>query len=134
MIKKVLATTALAVSAVGSIAGPAMAIANDDDVNNGNAASQSYGNTHTGGYMSPQIGLIQGSLNKPCIGLGKLGAQSIVGLVNVGVQDVPILTSQQQQSCTENSSIRDGDDALSHILDEVPILSGNGSGNASANR
>ncbi|MFE7117782.1 rodlin [Streptomyces sp. NPDC057654] len=129
MIKKVLATAALTVSAVGSIAGPAMAVGNDDDVNNGNAASQSYGNTHTGGYMSPQIGLIQGSLNKPCIGLGKLGAQSLVGLVNVGVQDVPILSSQQQQSCVENSSIKDGDDALSHILSEVPILSGNGSAN-----
>ncbi|MEU7043641.1 rodlin [Streptomyces varsoviensis] len=134
MIKKVLATAALTVSAVGSIAGPAMAVADDDTVNNGNAASQSYGNTHTGGYMSPQIGLIQGSLNKPCIGLGKLGAQSIVGLVNVGVQDIPILTSQQQQTCVENSSIKDGDDPLSHLIEEIPILSGNGSANASANR
>ncbi|KJY43612.1 RdlA protein, partial [Streptomyces sp. NRRL B-1568] len=48
---------------------------------------------------------------------------------NIGLQDVPILTSQQQQQCTDNSTINDGDDPLSHLVDEIPILSGNGSGN-----
>ncbi|MFV8130427.1 rodlin [Streptomyces syringium] len=130
MIKKVVATAAMSVSAVGTLAGPAMAIGNDgQDVANANGAAQMYGNTYTGGYMSPQMGLINGSLNKPCIGIGKLGAQSLIGLLNIGLQDIPILSSQQQQMCTENSTINDGDDPLSHILDELPILSGNGSGN-----
>ncbi len=133
MLKKVLATAALTVSAVGTIAGPAVAAGNDDGLNNGNAAESAYGNTHTGGKESPQMSLIQGTLNKPCLGIGKLGIQSIVALVNVGVQDIPILTSQQQQQCTDNSSIKDGDDPISHILDEIPILSGNGSANGSGN-
>ncbi|MFJ9617826.1 rodlin [Streptomyces noursei] len=80
------------------------------------------------GTGSSQMTLIQGTLNKPCIAIGKLGLQSVIGLINIGVQDVPILTSQQQQQCTDNSTIN-GDDALSHILDEIPILSGNGSAN-----
>ncbi|CAM5484141.1 hypothetical protein SABIM44S_02932 [Streptomyces abikoensis] len=131
MIKKVVATTALMASAVGVSATPAMAVGDGQDVANANGAAQMYGNTWTGGYMSPQMGLINGSLNKPCIAIGKLGAQSLIGLLNIGLQDIPILSSQQQQSCTENSTISDGDDPLSHILDEIPILSGNGSGNKS---
>ncbi|MFI1798326.1 rodlin [Streptomyces sp. NPDC020379] len=129
MLKKVMATAAMTVSAVGSLAGPALAIGNDQDVANGNAARTGYGNTKTGGVESPQMSLIQGTLNKPCLGIGKLGVQSVLALINVGVQDVPILSSQQQQQCTDNSTINDGDDPLSHILDEIPVLSGNGSGN-----
>ncbi|CAM5484085.1 hypothetical protein SABIM44S_02931 [Streptomyces abikoensis] len=131
MLNKVIATAALTASAVGTMAGPAMAIGNDQDVANGNAAKTGYGNTHTGGKESPQMSLIQGTLNKPCIGIGKLGIQSVLALINIGVQDIPILTSQQQQFCTDNSTISDGDDPLSHILDEIPIISGNGSGNKS---
>ncbi len=59
---------------------------------------------------------------KPCIGIGKIGIQSVLALVNIGIQDVPILTSQQQQQCTENVLGEEG--PLSHILDEIPILSG----------
>ncbi|MEU5418379.1 rodlin [Streptomyces sp. NPDC001407] len=129
MLKKVMATAAMTVSAVGSLAGPALAIGNDQDVANGNAAKTGYGNTKTGGVESPQMSLIQGTLNKPCLGIGKLGVQSVLALINIGVQDVPILSSQQQQQCTDNSTINDGDDPLSHILDEIPVLSGNGSGN-----
>ncbi len=124
-----MATTAMTVSAVGSLAGPALAIGNDQDVANGNAAKTGYGNTRTGGVESPQMSLIQGTLNKPCLGIGKLGVQSVLALINVGVQDVPVLSSQQQQQCTDNSTINDGDDPLSHILSEIPVLSGNGSGN-----
>ncbi len=124
-----MATTAMTVSAVGSLAGPALAIGNDQDVANGNAARTGYGNTRTGGVESPQMSLIQGTLNKPCLGIGKLGVQSVLALINVGVQDVPVLSSQQQQQCTDNSTINDGDDPLSHILSEIPVLSGNGSGN-----
>ncbi|MEU5424071.1 rodlin [Streptomyces olivoreticuli] len=129
MLKKAMATTAMTVSAVGSLAGPALAIGNDQDVANGNAAKTGYGNTRTGGVESPQMSLIQGTLNKPCLGIGKLGVQSVLALINVGVQDVPVLSSQQQQQCTDNSTINDGDDPLSHILSEIPVLSGNGSGN-----
>ncbi|MFI1254920.1 rodlin [Streptomyces netropsis] len=127
MIKKVVATAALSVSAVGTMAGPAMAIGNDGhDVANANGAAQMYGNTYTGGYMSPQMGLINGSFNKPCIAIGKLGVQ---GLTGAALQDIPILSQQQQQQCTENSTISAGDGPLSHLLDEIPILSGNGSWN-----
>ncbi|MFF4530217.1 rodlin [Streptomyces sp. NPDC001407] len=129
MLKKVLATAALTASAVGTIAGPAMAIGNDQDVANGNASRTGYGNTKTGGEQSPQMSLIQGTLNKPCFGIGKIGLQSLIALLNVGIQDVPVLSSQQQQQCTDNSTISDGDDPLSHILSEIPIVSGNGSGN-----
>ncbi|MEU3751456.1 rodlin [Streptomyces olivoreticuli] len=129
MLKKVLATAALTASAVGAVAAPAMAIGNDSDVANGNASKTGYGNTKTGGEQSPQMSLVQGTLNKPCLGIGKIGLQSLIALINVGVQDVPILSSQQQQQCTDNSTISDGDDPLSHILDEIPVVSGNGSGN-----
>ncbi len=135
MIKKVLATAALAVSAVGGTTSTALAAAapygsgDARDVYNANGAMQMYGNTYTSGYMSPQMGLINGSFNKPCIAVGKLGLQGLVGAVPINIQDVPILSSQQQQQCTENSTINDGDDPLSHILDDIPILSGNGSGN-----
>ena len=130
MLKKVLATAALTASAVGTVAGPALAVDNDQAVANGNAAKQGYGNTKTGGKESPQMSLIQGTLNKPCIGIGKVGIQSIVALINIGIQDIPILTSQQQQQCVESSTIQDGDDPLSHILSELAVLSGNGSGNS----
>ncbi|MCC3777379.1 rodlin [Streptomyces sp. UNOB3_S3] len=131
MFKKVVATAALAVSAVGVSSAPAFAYGGGDarDVYNANGAMQMYGNTYTSGYMSPQMGLINGSFNKPCIAIGKLGVQSLIGALGLGLQDIPILSSQQQQMCTENSTINDGDDPLSHILDDIPILSGNGSGN-----
>ncbi|MEU5050622.1 rodlin [Streptomyces sp. NPDC021096] len=134
MIKKVVATAVLAVSAVGGTAAPALAYGgphggDSQDVANANGAMQSYGNTYTSGYMSPQMGLINGSFNKPCIAIGKIGLQGLAGAVPINLQDIPILSSQQQQQCTENSVINDGDDPLSHILDDLVILSGNGSGN-----
>lgn len=126
MIKKVVAMAALSVSAVGGAAGPALASDSDHTIANANGAAQMYGNTWTGGYMSPQMGLINGSFNKPCIAIGKLNAQSVLGLVNIGIQDIPLLSSQQQQQCTENSTISNGDNPLSHVLDNIPILSFNG--------
>ncbi|EME99068.1 RdlA protein [Streptomyces mobaraensis NBRC 13819 = DSM 40847] len=132
MIKKVVATAALTASAVGGSVGPALADGHgSQDVTNGNQAVQMYGNTYTGGYMSPQMGLINGSFNKPCIAIGRLNLQDVVGLVNIGLQDIPILSSEQQQMCTENSTINDGDDPLSHFLDNVPILSFNADHNHS---
>ncbi|MFG3499246.1 rodlin [Streptomyces sp. NPDC047928] len=119
MIKKVLATAGVAAAVLG--AGAPMAVAVGDhgvDTQNGNFAKQQYGNTVTGGYMSPQIGLVQGTLNKPCLGIPiQADVQNIVALVNVGVQD--ILNDTQDQQCAESSTAVKGDSALSHILENV---------------
>ncbi|MFJ9342114.1 rodlin [Streptomyces sp. NPDC101733] len=131
MIKKMMATAAATASILGAgaaVAAPAMAIGNDNGVNtvNGNGAQQIYGNQKTHGDLSPQLGLVQGTLNKPCIGLpAKVNAQSLVALVNVGVQDINVLSNPQNQQCTENSTQAKGDEPLSHILDNIPVLSGN---------
>ncbi|MFD9204449.1 rodlin, partial [Streptomyces anthocyanicus] len=124
MIKKVMAAAAVAASVAGvsaAAAPSAMAIGNDNGVTtaNGNNAEQVYGNQATYGDMSPQMALIQGSLNKPCIGLpAKANLASLVGLVPVTVaQDVPILSAPQNQQCTENSTQAKGDEPLSHVLD-----------------
>ncbi|MGX9889142.1 rodlin [Streptomyces sp. NPDC002276] len=131
--KKLWATAAVAASLAGAtaaIATPAMAIGNDDGVTTtqGNGAVQKYGNQETKGDMSPQLSLVQGSLNKPCVGLPvKANLASLVGLVPVTVlQDVPVLSAPQNQQCTENSTQAKGDEPLSHILDNIPVLSGNG--------
>ncbi|MEU3725293.1 rodlin [Streptomyces sp. NPDC031705] len=133
MIKKFAAGAAVAATTVGlgaAMAPQAMAIGNDNGINtvNGNNSAQIYGNQATYGNMSPQMALIQGSFNKPCIALpAKVNAQSLLALVNVGVQDIPVLSSPQNQQCTENSTQAKGDEALSHILENIPILSGNAS-------
>ncbi|MEE1737747.1 rodlin [Streptomyces sp. BE147] len=135
MIKKILASAAVAASVVGvsaAAAPSAMAIGNDGGTTsvNGNGAVQSYGNSATHGNWSPQFALIQGSLNKPCIALpAKANLGSLIGLVPITVQDLNVLSSPQNQQCTENSTQAKGDEALSHILDNIPILSGNGVGN-----
>ncbi|MEU4209730.1 rodlin [Streptomyces sp. NPDC026206] len=121
MLKKFLATTALAVTAVGSLAGPAMAVGPDDEQEsaNANGAKTGYGNTRTGGKESPQMSLIQGTLNKPCIALQDIAI--------LAIQDIPILSSNQEMQCNDNSTINDGDDPLSELLNN--IISGNGSFN-----
>ncbi|MEV6676993.1 rodlin [Streptomyces erythrochromogenes] len=132
MLKKIMATAAATASIVGAgaaVAAPAMAIGNDNGINtvNGNGAQQIYGNQKTEGDQSPQLGLVQGTLNKPCIGLPvKVNAQSVLALIaNVGVQDINVLSNPQNQQCTENSTQAKGDEPLSHILDNIPVLSGN---------
>ncbi|MFD9860300.1 rodlin [Streptomyces alboflavus] len=133
--KKILATAAIAASAAGMTAvtaTSAMAIGNDAGTTSvsGNGAEQTFGNSATHGNMSPQMSLVQGSLNKPCIGLpAKVNAGSIVGLVPIAVQDINVLSAPQNQQCTENSTQAKGDEPLSHILSDIPILSGNGAGN-----
>ncbi|MEV7613884.1 rodlin [Streptomyces sp. NPDC089799] len=132
MLKKIMATAAVTASVVGAgaaVAAPAMAIGNDTVTNvNGNGAQQIYGNQKTEGPMSPQLGLVQGTLNKPCIGLpAKVNAQSLVALINVGVQDIPVLSAPQNQQCVENSNQIKGDEPVSHILSNIPVLSGNAS-------
>ncbi|MGW0872668.1 rodlin [Streptomyces sp. NPDC002740] len=133
MIKKVLAVAAVTASVAGvSAAAPAFAIGNDSGTTSasGNGASQSFGNSATFGNMSPQMALIQGSFNKPCIGLpAKIGAQGLLGAVPINVQDVNVLSSPQNQQCVENSTQAKGDEALSHILDDISVLAGNGAAN-----
>ncbi|MEU5955766.1 rodlin [Streptomyces sp. NPDC047525] len=132
MMKKAMATAAVAVSVVGmsaAAAPTALAIGDDHGTTSlsGNGAKQAYGNSATHGDMSPQLSLVQGSLNKPCVGLpvkGNVG--SLVGLVPIAVQDIPVLSAPQNQQCTENSTQAKGDEPLSHILNDIPVLSGNG--------
>ncbi|WP_411106779.1 rodlin [Streptomyces sp. cmx-4-9] len=124
------AVSAVAVGAGAAAAAPAMAIGNDNGINtvNGNGSQQIYGNQKTAGDLSPQLGLVQGTLNKPCIGLpAKVNAQSILALINVGVQDINVLSNPQNQQCTENSTQAKGDEPLSHLLSNIPVLSGNAS-------
>ncbi|MCX5143733.1 rodlin [Streptomyces sp. NBC_00338] len=135
MIKKIMASAAVAASLVGvsaAVAPAAMAIGNDQGTTsvNGNGAVQSYGNSATHGDWSPQFALIQGSLNKPCIALpAKANIGSLIGAIPIAVQDINVLSSPQNQQCTENSTQAKGDEALSHILDDIPVLSGNGVAN-----
>jgi hypothetical protein len=125
MIKKVLATAAIAASVVGAsaaVAPQALAIGDDSGPSaaNGNAAAQYYGNSATYGNMSPQMALIQGSFNKPCIGLEDIN----VPIVNlIPIQDVPILSDDMNQQCTENSTQAKRDGALAHLLEDVSVLS-----------
>ncbi|MFE9634167.1 rodlin [Streptomyces sp. NPDC006463] len=132
MFKKFMATAAVTASVLGAgaaVATPAMAIGNDNGVNtvNGNGAAQIYGNQETQGKMSPQLSAVQGSLNKLCIGLpAKVNAQSLFAVIaNVGVQDINVLSNPQNQQCAENSTQAKGDESASHILSNIPVLSGN---------
>ncbi|MFF4227564.1 rodlin [Streptomyces sp. NPDC001820] len=135
MLKKVMTTAALtlSVAAAGATMAPqAMAIGDDGGTTSqsGNDAVQTFGNSETFGDMSPQIGLVQGSLNKPCVGLpAKADVGSLVGVVPVSVQDIPVLSAPQSQQCTENSTQAKGDEPLSHVLSNIPVLSGNGESN-----
>jgi hypothetical protein len=118
MIKKVLATAGVAAAVLGASAPVAAAVGDRGiDTQNGNFATQSYGNTTTGGRMSPQVGLVQGSLNKLCVGLPVQGDVQNILLINIGVQD--LVNDTQNQQCAENSTAVKGDSALSHILESV---------------
>ncbi|KQX82705.1 MULTISPECIES: rodlin [unclassified Streptomyces] len=133
--KKLWATAALAASVAGlaAMSAPqALAIGDDSGTTSasGNGASSEFGNSATFGDLSPQLSLVQGSLNKPCIGLpAKVNAQSLIAALNIGVQDIPILSAPQNQQCVENSTQAKGDEPLSHILDDISVLAGNGAGN-----
>ncbi|MFF1687090.1 MULTISPECIES: rodlin [unclassified Streptomyces] len=135
MLKKAMAAAAVAVSVVGvsaAAAPQALAIGDDSGTTSasGNGAQQAYGNSKTDGDQSPQLGAVQGSLNKPCIGLPvKANLGSLGGAVPIAVQDIPILSAPQNQQCAENSTQAKGDEPLSHIVDDIPVLSGNGAHN-----
>ncbi|MEV5337550.1 rodlin [Streptomyces sp. NPDC052676] len=127
MIKKVMATAAIAASVMGAsavVSPQAMAVGNDNGPTsfNGNGAAQFYGNSATYGNMSPQMALIQGSFNKPCIAVTDIPV-SVINLVPI--QDVNILGDEMTQQCAENSTQTKRDGALAHLLEDVSILSYN---------
>ncbi|MFH9423788.1 rodlin [Streptomyces sp. NPDC017529] len=129
---KMMASVAVAASLIGiSAAAVPQAMAVGDDrrtgTANGNHSAQAFGNGGTEGDMSPDATLIGDSLNKLCIGVPITNVQNIVALVNVGVQD--ILSSDQHQQCVENSTESQEDQALSHLIDKLPLLSQNGTNN-----
>ncbi len=136
MLKKAMAAAAVAASVVGISAATApQALATADDGGttsvSGNGAVSKFGNSMTKGDMSPQMSLAQGTLNKLCVGLpvkGNVG--SILGVAAIAVQDIPILSAPQNQQCAENSTQAKGDEPLSHVLSDIPVLSGNGLGNS----
>ncbi|MFH9660842.1 rodlin [Streptomyces sp. NPDC017248] len=130
MLKKAMVAAATAASVVGmavAAAPQALAIGNDDGptIGNGNGAVSSFGNSATKGNMSPQLSLVQGTLNKPCVGLEDIN----VPILNiVPIDDVNILGDEQDQQCTDNSTQAKRDGALSHILEDLSVLSANGEG------
>ncbi|MFE1173399.1 rodlin [Streptomyces sp. NPDC058773] len=129
--KKIFAGAAVAASLVGisaAAAPQAMAIGDHEGTRtvNGNGARSFFGNSTTRGSLSPQLGLVQGSLNELCLAAGKVPVQLLGGLQ---VQDINLLSNPQNQQCTKNSTQAKGDEPLSHIADGIPILSGNGVGN-----
>ncbi|WP_371664944.1 rodlin [Streptomyces sp. NBC_00280] len=134
--KKAMAAVAVAVSVVGvsaAVAPQALATADDGGTTSvsGNGAVSKFGNSVTKGDMSPQMSLAQGTLNKLCVGLPvKANVGSVAGAVPVALQDIPILSAPQNQQCAENSTQAKGDEPLSHILSDIPVLSGNGIGNS----
>ncbi|MEU0967621.1 rodlin, partial [Streptomyces sp. NPDC005917] len=117
--KKLWATAAVAATVAGlaaTAAPQALATGNDNGTTSasGTGARSEFGNSATFGDQSPQLSLVQGTLNKPCIGLpAKANLQGLVGLAAVGVlQDVPILSAPQNQQCVENSTQAKGDEPL----------------------
>ncbi|MFD9905808.1 rodlin [Streptomyces sp. NPDC059063] len=135
MLKKVMTAAAVSASVIGAsaMAAPAAsAIGNDSGTKSasGNGASEEFGNSATEGDKSPQMSLVDDSVNKLCVGLpAKVNVGSVVGVVPVTVQDIPILSAPQNQQCASNSTQAKGDEPLSHILDDISALSGNGVGN-----
>ncbi|MFE9849733.1 rodlin [Streptomyces sp. NPDC005576] len=133
--KKMMTGAAMAVSLIGlsvAAAPMALAIGNDGGTTtvNGNGAESEVGNSETNGAFSPQNQLIQGTLNDLCLGVPvKANVGSLIGLVPITVQDVNVLSNPQNQQCADNSTQAKGDEPLSHVLDDIPLLSGNGAGN-----
>jgi hypothetical protein len=129
VLKKAMVAAAAAASVIGmSVAAAPQALAIGDDkgptVANGNGTSSKFGNSVTKGTMSPQLSLVQGSLNKPCLGVQDTDV-AVDGFIGGTIQDIPVLSDHLQQQCTENSTNRKRDGALSHVLEDVSVLSAN---------
>jgi hypothetical protein len=118
VIKKVLATAAVAASVVGMSAATASA-AGDDGANSaniiGNQSKQAIGSNSTGGYMSPNFGLVNGGVLH-CFDVQDITAQvPIVNIVAVNVDDV--LSPKQNMTCTQNSVQEQNNNPLSDLID-----------------
>ncbi|MCL6301055.1 rodlin [Streptomyces kronopolitis] len=129
--KKMMAGAAVAASLIGisAMAAPqAMAIGDDHGTStvNGNGTASVYGNSTTAGRLSTQLGLVQGSLNNLCLAGPKANLAAASALI---LQDINVLSSPQNQQCTSGSSQVKNDEALSHIVDDLSVLSGNGVAN-----
>ncbi|MFJ6069470.1 rodlin RdlA [Streptomyces sp. NPDC093065] len=130
MLKKAMVAAAAAASVIGmSAAAAPQALAIGDDngpaVANGNGASSAFGNSATKGDMSPQLSLVEGTLNKPCLGVEDVN----VAAVNlVPIQDINVLADDLNQQCADNSTQAKRDGALSHVLEDLSVLSANGEG------
>lgn len=130
MLKKAMVAAAAAASVVGMsvVAAPAaLAVGNDGGptVSNGAGATSAFGDSATNGNMSPQLSLVEGTLNKPCLGLDETN----VGVLQiVDVQDVPVLSDQLDQQCSDTSSQTKRDGALGHTLENLSLLSSNREG------
>ncbi len=48
------------------------------------------------------------------------------------LEDVNVLSNPQNQQCADNSTQAKGDEPLSHILDDIPVLSGTASATTDA--
>ncbi|KOV95169.1 hypothetical protein ADL04_21800 [Streptomyces sp. NRRL B-3648] len=130
VLKKAMVAAATAASVVGmavAAAPQALAIGNDDGptVANGNGAVSSFGNSATKGNMSPQLSLVQGSLNKPCLGVQDVDV-AVDAAIGATVQDIPVLSDHLQQQCSDNSTNAKRDGGLSHVLEDLSVLSANG--------
>ncbi|OON78057.1 rodlin [Streptomyces tsukubensis] len=133
--KKYLAAAALTASFAGITvsAAPAMAVGDDGGTTSasGNGSHGAVGNSTTAGRQSPQLAAVSDTLNRLCLGVpAKANVGSLVGvLVPVTVQDVQLLSSPQNQQCADNSGQAKNDEPLSHLLNNIPVLSANGGGN-----
>ncbi|GAA2256665.1 hypothetical protein GCM10010145_26170 [Streptomyces ruber] len=119
MLKKAMVAAAAAASVIGmSVAAAPQALAISDDSGpataSGAGAATSFGNMGAKGDMSPPMSLIQGTLNKPCVGLQDIGAI---------VQDIPIIATDDDMQCAENTTSAHRDAALSEVLADLDILS-----------
>ncbi|MEU4979205.1 rodlin RdlA [Streptomyces sp. NPDC021969] len=130
MLKKAMVAAAAAASVIGmSAAAAPQALAIGDDngpaVANGNGATSAFGNSATEGDMSPQLSLVEGTLNKPCLGVEDVN----VAVINlVPIQDINVLADDLNQQCADNSTQAKRDGALSHVLEDLSVLSANGEG------
>lgn len=130
MLKKAMVAAAAAASVIGmSAAAAPQALAIGDDngpaVANGNGATSAFGNSATKGDMSPQLSLVEGTLNKPCLGVEDVN----VAVLNlVPIQDINVLADDLNQQCADNSTQAKRDGALSHVLEDLAVLSANGEG------
>ncbi|MFH8440991.1 rodlin RdlA [Streptomyces sp. NPDC018026] len=130
MLKKAMVAAAAAASVIGmSAAAAPQALAIGDDngpaVANGNGATSAFGNSATEGDMSPQLSLVEGTLNKPCLGVEDVN----VAVLNlVPIQDINVLADDLNQQCADNSTQAKRDGALSHVLEDLSVLSANGEG------